>query len=89
VDLAGSERLSKSGSEGQRLKETRAINTSLSALGKVVLSLCQVRGARVPKRHHSSLALHPEMQATHTLLADGQMTRPCSFPVVHTGSLSH
>lgn len=36
VDLAGSERASRSGAEGERLKEASAINKSLSALGDVV-----------------------------------------------------
>ena len=35
VDLAGSERLDKSGATGDRLKETQAINKSLSALADV------------------------------------------------------
>ena len=39
VDLAGSERLKKSESVGMRLKEALHINTSLSALGKVIMSL--------------------------------------------------
>lgn len=39
VDLAGSERLKKSESDGQRLKEALHINSSLSAVGKVVMSL--------------------------------------------------
>ncbi|XP_047128629.1 kinesin-like protein KIFC3 isoform X2 [Hydra vulgaris] len=39
VDLAGSERLSKSGSEGIRMKETQSINASLSSLSNVIHSL--------------------------------------------------
>jgi hypothetical protein len=39
VDLAGSERLKKTESTGVRLKEALHINTSLSALGKVIMSL--------------------------------------------------
>jgi len=39
VDLAGSERIKKSGVDGKALEEAKAINTSLSALGKVINSL--------------------------------------------------
>ncbi|EPY52718.1 kinesin-like protein Pkl1 [Schizosaccharomyces cryophilus OY26] len=39
VDLAGSERLSFSKAEGERLRETQAINKSLSCLGDVIHAL--------------------------------------------------
>lgn len=39
VDLAGSERLNNSRVEGDRLKETLAINKSLSALGDVISAM--------------------------------------------------
>lgn len=50
VDLAGSERLNQSGSVGDRLKETQAINKSLSALGDVIASLAS-KEAHVPFRN--------------------------------------
>ena len=50
IDLAGSERVSRSGAQGDRLKEAAAINKSLSALGDVVQAL-QQRSAHVLYRN--------------------------------------
>lgn len=51
IDLAGSERLKKTESTGMRLKEALHINTSLTALSKVIMSLDpQSEGNHVPFR---------------------------------------
>ena len=51
VDLAGSERLKKSDSSGIRMEEALHINKSLTALGKVIVSLDPAQaGAHVPYR---------------------------------------
>ena len=50
MDLAGSERLGKSHATGERLKETQAINKSLSALTDVFVALSK-RSPHVPYRN--------------------------------------
>ncbi|XP_061602756.1 kinesin-like protein KIF3B [Cololabis saira] len=50
VDLAGSERQTKTGVQGERLKEAAKINLSLSALGNVISALADGRSSHVPYR---------------------------------------
>jgi hypothetical protein len=50
VDLAGSERLDRSGAEGDRLRETKNINRSLSCLADVFAAKAEGRG-HVPFRN--------------------------------------
>nr|XP_036271499.1 LOW QUALITY PROTEIN: kinesin-like protein KIF7 [Pipistrellus kuhlii] len=52
VDLAGSERVLKTGSTGERLRESIQINSSLLALGSVISALGdpQRRGGHIPYR---------------------------------------
>jgi len=77
VDLAGSERLKRSASEGMRQAEARAINSSLTALGKVVVALqAQTLTAAGPGAASSD----PTMRAStsdgaHVPYRDGKLTR--------------
>jgi Kinesin motor domain len=50
IDLAGSERVGSTSSSGLRLDEAKFINSSLSALGKVVSALSSDSSAHIPYR---------------------------------------
>lgn len=69
VDLAGSERLKQSGAEGSRMKETQAINKSLSSLGDVIAALGNKNGsseAHVPYRN-SKVRFESELDLKHVM----------------------
>lgn len=59
-DLAGSERISRTGSEGQRLSEAQAINSSLLELGNVVSALADPTHTHVPFRNSTLTRLMQE-----------------------------
>jgi len=50
VDLAGSEKLSKTGAEGQALKEAQNINLSLTTLGRCISALTSAKKEHIPFR---------------------------------------
>lgn len=50
VDLAGSERQAKTGATGDRFKEARSINLSLTVLGNVIHALVDSKKSHVPYR---------------------------------------
>mmetsp|Transcript_45158 Transcript_45158/g.72346 ORF Transcript_45158/g.72346 Transcript_45158/m.72346 type:complete len:713 (-) Transcript_45158:2281-4419(-) len=50
VDLAGSEMVRKTGATGARLAEAKMINSSLSALGKVINALTDGKSSHIPYR---------------------------------------
>ena len=52
IDLAGSERLAVSGATGDRLTETKNINTSLTHLKNVIFALgSKSKGGHIPYRN--------------------------------------
>lgn len=50
VDLAGSERMKRTGAEGSSMMEAQSINSSLSALGRVIKSLGSRGNKHIPYR---------------------------------------
>jgi kinesin family protein C1 len=88
VDLAGSERLKQSGAEGSRMKETQAINKSLSSLGDVIAALGSGKGeAHVPYRNSKvCLKLSKSTLFVRQMLTDSTVDLPPPIlPRRHSG----
>ena len=68
IDLAGSERLKVSGASGERLRETQAINKSLSALS-THQTLC------APPKPMTCPIMHGQFENLHALIEHGMHSR--------------
>ncbi|XP_069382678.1 kinesin-like protein KIF3B isoform X2 [Paralichthys olivaceus] len=79
VDLAGSERQTKTGAQGERLKEATKINLSLSALGNVISALVDGRSSHIPYR---------DSKLTR-LLQDSLGGNACTVMVANIGPASY
>lgn len=78
VDLAGSEKLSKTGAEGQALKEAQKINLSLTTLGRCIKALTSGGAEHVPYRESKlTLILKESLSgaAMTTLIVTGSMRK--------------
>ena len=78
VDLAGSEKLSKTGAQGQALKEAQKINLSLTTLGRCIKALTSGGAEHVPYRESKLTLILKESlsgQAMTTLIVTGSMRK--------------
>ena len=78
VDLAGSEKLSKTGAQGQALKEAQKINLSLTTLGRCIKALTSGGSEHVPYRESKlTLILKESLSgaAMTTLIVTGSMRK--------------
>ena len=71
VDLAGSERVRRTGATGDKAHEARAINASLSALGRVVKMLSTIH---TNYGRRGSSQTHPPTQHKHVPYRDAALT---------------
>jgi hypothetical protein len=80
VDLAGSERQSKTQATGDRLNESKHINTSLLALGDVIHALGRKQTSRLPTSPSSSHV--PFRNSTLTFYLSDRMSKVAFFACV-------
>ena len=78
VDLAGSEKLSKTGAQGQALKEAQKINLSLTTLGRCIKALTGKGGEHIPFRESKLTLILKESlggNSKTTLIVTGSMRK--------------
>jgi kinesin family member 5 len=78
VDLAGSEKLSKTGAQGQALKEAQKINLSLTTLGRCIKALTSKGGDHIPFRESKLTLILKESlggNSKTTLIVTGSMRK--------------
>lgn len=78
VDLAGSEKLSKTGAQGQALKEAQKINLSLTTLGRCIKALTGKPGEHIPFRESKLTLILKESlggNSKTTLIVTGSMRK--------------
>merc|ERR1719436_1663305 len=86
VDLAGSERQSKTGAEGERLKEATKINLSLSALGNVISALVDGKSSHIPYRDSKLTRLLQDSLGGNTKTVMVANVGPADYNYDETGS---
>ncbi|XP_077569060.1 kinesin-like protein KIF3B [Stigmatopora nigra] len=84
VDLAGSERQTKTGAQGERLKEATKINLSLSALGNVISALVDGRSSHIPYRDSKLTRLLQDSLGGNALTVMVANIGPASYNVEET-----
>lgn len=86
VDLAGSEKTTKTNATGDRLREAKSINKSLTQLGTVMKALTDAKATFVPYRDSKLTMLLKDSLGGNSKTSLLCATSPCSYNVEETMS---